>query len=243
MACGRHCCICHKFCRTNIEVNHILQPNDGGNNSFENAIPLCFDCHADMRSYDHRHPKGTKYSESELRKHRDNWYEKVKSNIGLANRSDIVETDKKVFGLIVKILPWDGSINFIRYNNFTGFSFKWARLDDMSDFLYQCDNPALEFVDPDLEGKRADLLVNIQEFMAEISAETFPIGVSGFSMVPQEMELLEQRERFSSVVKCLHGKAREICENYDALTRLAVRKLGVIPKKASKKKKLSSAGQ
>lgn len=80
---GRHCCLCHKFCSTKIEVHHIKLVSDGGDDSFENAIPLCFDCHADMRSYDHKHPKGTKYSETELRRHRDKWYEKINNNIAV----------------------------------------------------------------------------------------------------------------------------------------------------------------
>ena len=41
------------------------------------AIPVCFDCHSDMRSYDFKHPKGSKYTPDELRQHRDRWYEKV----------------------------------------------------------------------------------------------------------------------------------------------------------------------
>ena len=46
----------------------------GGKDSFDNCIPLCFNCHGDMRSVDHRHPKGRKYTESELKNHRDSWY-------------------------------------------------------------------------------------------------------------------------------------------------------------------------
>ncbi|MFA6008501.1 MAG: HNH endonuclease [Desulfobacteraceae bacterium] len=72
VACGRCCAICHKFCGLKIEVHHIIEESNGGENKFENAIPLCFDCHADMRSYDHKHPKGNKYTDSELLRHRDN---------------------------------------------------------------------------------------------------------------------------------------------------------------------------
>lgn len=78
VACGRYCCICHKFCGNNIEVHHIRAYADGGSDAFDNAIPLCFDCHAEVRQYDPRHPKGTKFSEKELIQHRDNWYKKVK---------------------------------------------------------------------------------------------------------------------------------------------------------------------
>lgn len=78
-ACQRCCCICHKFCGTKIELHHIKQKADGGEDTFENCIPLCFDCHADMGKADPRHPKGKHYSERELKKQRDNWYEEVKN--------------------------------------------------------------------------------------------------------------------------------------------------------------------
>lgn len=78
VACGRSCCICHKFCGNNMEVHHIKAHADGGDDTFENAIPLCFDCHAEVRQYDPKHPKGIKFSEEELIQHRDAWYERVK---------------------------------------------------------------------------------------------------------------------------------------------------------------------
>lgn len=43
VSCGRKCCICHKFCGNNMEIHHIKAKADGGEDTFENAIPLCFD--------------------------------------------------------------------------------------------------------------------------------------------------------------------------------------------------------
>lgn len=86
VACGRRCCICHKFCGNNMEVHHIKAKADGGPDTFENAIPLCFDCHATVRQYDPKHPKGIKFSEKELIQHRDNWYAAVKA--GIQNSAD-----------------------------------------------------------------------------------------------------------------------------------------------------------
>ena len=76
-ACARRCCICQKFCGRKMELHHIKQRVYDGEDSFENCIPLCFDCHADMGKADPKHPKGKHYSENELRLHRDNWYAKV----------------------------------------------------------------------------------------------------------------------------------------------------------------------
>ena len=74
VACNRCCCLCHKFKGPKLEFHHIKQQADGGDNSYENCIPLCFDCHADMGKTDPRHPKRNHYSETELKGHRDKWY-------------------------------------------------------------------------------------------------------------------------------------------------------------------------
>ena len=77
VACGRFCVICHKYCGNNMEVHHIVAESDGGSNDFDNAIPLCFDCHAEVRQYDPTHPKGIRFTKEELVQHRDNWYKKI----------------------------------------------------------------------------------------------------------------------------------------------------------------------
>ncbi len=74
VAAGRCCCICHTLAGRNIQVHHIVQEADGGPNTIENAIPLCLRCHADAGHYNPHHPLGTKYSPSELRRHRDEWF-------------------------------------------------------------------------------------------------------------------------------------------------------------------------
>jgi len=227
VACGRHCCICHKFCGTKIEVHHVETKGDGGGDTFANAIPLCFDCHADMSSYDHNHPKGTKYTNLELIRHRDNWYEKVKNNIGLANKDEIVETDKNIYKVLVKILPWDGSIKFLRTNDFAGI-FERKELDDIQNFAYQCKNPAFEFIDPDLEGLQLQLLGNVSKFMQCFARQTFHTHNAGYSEVPPEWRI-GQPERFNNVVESLNDSAELICEDYDNLVRTATRKLGVLP--------------
>ncbi len=211
-----------------MEVHHIRKESEGGDNIPKNTIPLCFDCHADMRSHDHKHPKGNKYSESELKRHRDNWYEKVKGNIGIASRKEVVETDKHVYLHLVRTLPWNGSIDFIRTNNFAGWSFEKSRLNDLHEFEYQCRNPALEFIDPDLEGLRATLLCQISDFTMMIAIETFPTDNVEWNSVPEEWES-EQPERFQRVITKLHSTAQTIIETYENLIRTATRKLGVLP--------------
>lgn len=63
-----------------MEIHHIKARADGGEDTFENAIPLCFDCHAIVRQYDPKHPKGIKFTESELKMHRDKWYQQMQNS-------------------------------------------------------------------------------------------------------------------------------------------------------------------
>jgi HNH endonuclease len=73
--CHRRCCVCHRFCGSKMEIDHIDQAADSGSNERDNAIPVCFDCHAEIHSYNSRHPKGRKFTPAELRGHRDQWIE------------------------------------------------------------------------------------------------------------------------------------------------------------------------
>lgn len=77
LKCKRYCCHCERFCGNNIEVHHIKQRCDGGKDTMDNAIPLCFECHAIIGAYSAKHPKGNKYSAKELKRIRDEWYEKA----------------------------------------------------------------------------------------------------------------------------------------------------------------------
>lgn len=75
--CHRRCCLCHKQCGTNIEVAHIIDEAAGGSNDKDNGIPLCFDCHQEIGSYNDKHPKGNKFRPNELRARRDQVYQWV----------------------------------------------------------------------------------------------------------------------------------------------------------------------
>ncbi|HBB86230.1 MAG TPA: hypothetical protein DC047_01280 [Blastocatellia bacterium] len=74
-ACHRRCCVCHRFCGVKIETDHIVTKADGGPDSIDNAIPVCFECHAEIHSYNDKHPRGRKFRPEELRGHREQWLE------------------------------------------------------------------------------------------------------------------------------------------------------------------------
>lgn len=76
--CQRCCCVCHRFCCTKIETDHIVPENDGGTDDISNAIPVCFDCHAEIHTYNPQHPRGRRFTQNELRLHRDAWLKACK---------------------------------------------------------------------------------------------------------------------------------------------------------------------
>ncbi len=71
--CHRRCCICHQFCGVKMETDHIIPKDDRGDDNIENAIPVCFECHAEIHSYNIKHPRGRKFTAHELRQHKDQW--------------------------------------------------------------------------------------------------------------------------------------------------------------------------
>jgi hypothetical protein len=75
--CKRYCCFCNKYCGRDIEVHHIVPRADGGKDCSDNAIPLCFDCHSEIGSYNPKHPKGNKFKPGELKRIRDIFYGEV----------------------------------------------------------------------------------------------------------------------------------------------------------------------
>jgi hypothetical protein len=71
--CHRRCCICHRFCGVKMETDHIIPYDQGGGDNIDNAIPVCFECHAEIHSYNDRHPRGRKFHPDELRLHKEQW--------------------------------------------------------------------------------------------------------------------------------------------------------------------------
>ena len=71
--CDRHCCLCEKPCGIDIEMAHI-EEND--NYEIDNAIPVCYVCHAKIGMYNKLHPRGTKFKIKEIKTCRDQIYDK-----------------------------------------------------------------------------------------------------------------------------------------------------------------------
>lgn len=227
VACGRYCSICHSFCGTKIECHHIIENSTGGPDTFDNCIPVCFDCHSDMRSYDFKHPKGTKYTEDELRRHRDRWYAKVAAGGSLAALPEHVGVDKEVFAAFQKRVPYYPSMDYLKDRNF-GFSFEREPLNPMFRYAYEGDRPEYEFIDPELEASRGEFVSAVRKFDLLLIRDTWRTDprVGGIYSVPQEWED-EQPERFHRVIDEINKAADAVENAYASLIRTARRRLGV----------------
>lgn len=64
-----------------MEAAHIISEKDGGSDDADNGIPVCFDCHEEIGSYNDNHPKGNKTRPEELRARRDRLYNLVETGV------------------------------------------------------------------------------------------------------------------------------------------------------------------
>ena len=71
--CHRRCCVCHRYCGVKMELDHIEPRAGSHNDAIENAIPVCFECHAEIHLYNPDHPLGRRFSPDELKLHREQW--------------------------------------------------------------------------------------------------------------------------------------------------------------------------
>jgi hypothetical protein len=62
-----------------IEVAHL--PGRRTSSNIDDAVPLCFDCHAKMEHYNYMHRRGKKYSPEEVRARRDQVYDEHTSHL------------------------------------------------------------------------------------------------------------------------------------------------------------------
>lgn len=110
----RCCCICNEFVGLLTNVHHIIQEADGGANSLDNAIVLCLRCHGEVGHYNPHHPIGNRYSPSEVRRHRDNWWKWCETNPGVPPPKLPIKATP--FSFNIARAPWSSMTN-VTINN------------------------------------------------------------------------------------------------------------------------------
>ncbi len=128
--CHRRCCICHKFCGVKMELHHIKHHSKGGSDEIKNAIPVCFECHAEINHYNDQHPRGRKFSHEELLLHKKQWLEicsnHPESLINAPRETDVgplegmlleLEYNLSMVNEITNGMPWQDKIGFSLNND------------------------------------------------------------------------------------------------------------------------------
>lgn len=136
------------------------------------------------------------------------------------------EADKRVLRDFMETVPSNGTIRFLRTNNFAGFSFEWKRLEDIERFVEDRNGPDHEFLDLELEAARQRFRENCRALLVALATNTFPTTNQDRQAVPPEWEI-EAPERFNSAVEEINAAADAVCSTYDDLVRLARKKLAV----------------
>ena len=135
------------------------------------------------------------------------------------------EADKKILRDLLETVPSNGSIRFLRTNNFAGFSFDLKRLKNIEEFLYERDGPEHEFLDSELEMSRRKFRKECDALLEILSLNTWSTE-RGFQSVPQEWEW-ENPKRFKDTVNEIQAAAKAVCTTYDELVRFARKQLAV----------------
>ena len=207
-----------------MECHHVVQEGDGGPDTFENCIPLCFDCHADMK-YDIKHPKGTKYQPNELVQHRDRWYQKVVAGGGAGVLQAHLDIDSHVFEEFEKAVSYSPSIRLLAEHDFRA-SFERAMLEPLGRYLNSADRVHFEFLDSILEGARGDLVSSIRALYAVLSPNIFPTNSRGEYSVPVEWRR-DSPERYEEATSAINEAAKACVLRYNTLVRTVRQRLGV----------------
>ncbi|HCH5588340.1 TPA: HNH endonuclease [Vibrio parahaemolyticus] len=216
VASKRYCCLCEEFCGIKIEIHHIVQKCEQGDDSIDNAIALCFNCHADMKSYDHKHPKGTKYRPSELKRRRDDWYNKVKGGLIHERQEAPCENDMLTHKKLTSRLPWDGLIQEIRECSFQGrISFSFVdSIHEAENFLKN--DPSLFFYNKELTDSLNDFKENLFKLSEVLGTHTFGVQTGEYYCeVPKEYS----REKYWASINLLKSRASAVNESYKLLVR------------------------
>lgn len=201
--------------------------DDRTNRDEDNLAWLCLDHHS---LYDSKTKQHKNYTIHEVKAARTKLYELVANGKHLTPAAAQpylqAEADKKILHDFLETVPSSGAINFLRTNNFAGFSFDEKRLEEIEAFFHDRNGPDHEFLDADLEAARQKFRASCQTFLVTVATNTFPTHNAGRQAVPDEWES-DNPERFYTVVREIHAAADAVCGAYDDLVRLARKKLAV----------------
>lgn len=178
IACKRHCVLCECEKGVNVECHHIIPHADGGPDTFENCIPLCFDCHSLVGSYNPKHPKGNKFSPEELKIRRDSFYQRVEAGEfpKYTYSADISEEDKALYHKIKEIFQSPNLKYYLKEYDL-GNDFDNEIFFPLHQLMQYNDDPEYEFVDYEVEAYKKSLFDAVNVFLGYKAINTFPTKI------------------------------------------------------------------
>ena len=232
VACGRRCCLCHKFCGVGMECHHIIPESKGGPDTLENCIPLCFDCHAEVGHYNSEHPKGTKFTLVELRSHRDNWYSKSAQGYISSPPSEHLAQDQSLFKTLYILLGGSEAMMHFHDHDYGG-SYLVEYDKHIINFRRRRDLPETEFFSVAMEAAASDLTKAVMDYQkAGVNRIWWHHNGKGLAGVPSEWldgkEPL-QAERFWEAVKVMNAEAQKIWDAFSNFIKEGRRTLKIDP--------------
>jgi hypothetical protein len=229
--CARRCALCFQIDLDSDEkegqIAHL--DHDPANNNEDNLAFLCLRHHSQYDSTTSQHKN---YTIAEVKEARNKLCDLIARRVELSAakgekpRIAPREADRKALEDFLQILPSNGGIERLREFNFAGWAFEWDWFSDIKRFFYtRKDGPEHEFLDPDLERLRQELLNSINALLRALSHHTFYLkGSNAHASVPEEWDT-EQPDRFKKAVDEIHKAADDTCSSYDAFVRAARSKL------------------
>ena len=135
--------------------------------------------------------------------------------------------DRGVLDELTQVLPPNQSIRWLRDHDFGG-PIPLRMLDAIHVFNERSRDPDFEFINPELEQSRRQLLFATTGLTREIGAETYPAGHDAgggiVNRIPPEMRH-QDPSRFRQIQERINNLADDVVKAYDNLIRLGRKKL------------------
>lgn len=227
IACKRYCVLCEMQKGKKIECHHIMPKAKGGDNSFDNCIPLCFDCHEEVGSYNPEHPKGNKYRCKELKTRRDDFYKKVKNgDVAVANH--IVPNlpnvhDIELYNMIKAIFNSPNLKDYLSEYDL-GNDFDNNVFTPLYELSLKENDVEFEFVDDEIEGYKLKLFQSIMRFLNYKAANTWPTDF-GTQALGTWKNYDYTHEESRKIIREFNDLASGVWDTYSDLIRVCKRKL------------------
>ncbi|NOR45341.1 MAG: hypothetical protein GQ534_07110 [Candidatus Delongbacteria bacterium] len=138
---------------------------------------------------------------------------------GEKNRFDV-----GLYNELIELLSDSGVVKFLKEQDFNG-SFLHDYIEPLIKFVILWDNPEHEFIDPDIEQKRVELLKSAKRLANKIANKTSYINASVQSVKPRHLLSGPMPDWVKRDAEEINQVADDFVEKYDEFVRFAKIKL------------------